>query len=395
MTTTDRFILDHADDDIRQLALSAAKYPDVDMTTALAQIDGRQRARLKLPTWAATDGIRYPVHLSMEQCSSEQTATYKARVARRLTGGHGGRLVDLTGGFGVDCAWMGREFAETVYVERQQTLCDIAAHNFTLLGSGLTTVVCADGADYLTTMAPADMIFIDPARRDANGGRVVAISDCTPDVLAMKGTLLDRGRRVMVKLSPMLDWHKAVDDMDRDGRCVKELHIVAVDNECKELLLVLDRNLTEPLHIYCVNNDDVTDYTWTGTADMAGDTDMEGAAFVFEPNASIMKAGCFDVVEQRYGVRAIGRNSHLFVADSDIADFPGRRFAIDRISTLNKRELKENLTGMDRANITVRNFPMTVDALRKRLKLKEGGDRYVFATTRGDREHLLLICRKV
>src|SRR5574344_1676296 len=349
MTTTDRFILDHADDDIRQLALSAAKYPDVDMTTALAQIDGRQRARLKLPTWAATDGIRYPVHLSMEQCSSEQTATYKARVARRLTGGHGGRLVDLTGGFGVDCAWMAR----------------------------------------------ADMIFIDPARRDANGGRVVAISDCTPDVLAMKGTLLDRGRRVMVKLSPMLDWHKAVDDMDRDGRCVKELHIVAVDNECKELLLVLDRNLTEPLHIYCVNNDDVTDYTWTGTADTAGDTDMEGAAFVFEPNASIMKAGCFDVVEQRYGVRAIGRNSHLFVADSDSADFPGRRFAIDRISTLNKRELKENLTGMDRANITVRNFPMTVDALRKRLKLKEGGDRYVFATTRGDREHLLLICRKV
>ena len=226
------FIRQNADADVRQLALRGTKDPEVDLPFALDQIAGRQTARHKLPSWAAIDGIVYPPHLSMEQCSSEQTARYKARLI-----GSGGTMVDLTGGFGVDFSFLARGFQRAVYVERQEQLCAIARENFRLLGLSQAEVVCADSTDYLQTMSPVDFIYADPARRDNHGARTYGISDCTPDVLALRDLLLSKARRVLLKLSPMLDWRKAVSDLGE--QYVREVHIVSVGNECKELLLLL------------------------------------------------------------------------------------------------------------------------------------------------------------
>lgn len=376
------YIRQHADEDVRQLALRGHKCPDVDLQYALEQIAGRQKARTKLPSWAAIDGIVYPPHLSMEQCSSEATARYKASIA-----GKGALFVDLTAGFGVDMALISQGFQKAVHVERQPQLCAISSENFRLLGLNHIEVVCGDGVAYLHTMRHADLLFIDPARRDVHGGRTYDISDCTPNVLEILDEMLEKADRVMIKLSPMLDWRKAVADLGK----VNEVHIISVDNECKELLLILSK-MMKPLRVFCVNNDEY----FEAVEDLLPQPRPlpQDMRYLYEPNASVMKAGCFALIEQRFGVVQLERNSHLFVSDKEILGFPGRRFMIEKRTTMNKRELKAALADVDQANITVRNFPMSVAELRKRLKLKEGGDVYIFATTISDEGHQLLVCRK-
>ena len=385
------FIREHAEADVRQLALQGTKNPEVNLTFALEQIAGRQKAKTKLPTWAATDGIIYPPHLSMEQCSSEQTARYKANIA-----GKGALMVDLTAGYGVDMAFVSSNYRRAIHVEQQASLCAISSENFKLLGLNHIEVVCADGVDYLHQLDHADLIFLDPARRDDHGARTYGIADCTPNVLELRDELLQKADRVMLKLSPMLDWRKAVEDLGN----VNEVHIVSVDNECKELLLILSKE-EKPLKLFCVNNDQVFEGDqgdWLNErsiAEIRVPVPMSSQAYLFEPNASIMKAGCFALLEQRFKVAQLDKNSHLFVSDSDISDFPGRRFLIEKTTSMNKRELKAALAGIDKANITVRNFPMSVAELRKRLKLKEGGDLYLFATTIAGHQHQLFLCRKI
>ena len=376
------YIRQHADEDVRQLALRGHKCPDVDLQYALEQIAGRQKARTKLPSWAAIDGIVYPPHLSMEQCSSEATARYKASIA-----GKGALFVDLTAGFGVDMALISQGFQKAVHVERQPQLCAISSENFRLLGLNHIEVVCGDGVAYLHTMRHADLLFIDPARRDVHGGRTYDISDCTPNVLEILDEMLEKADRVMIKLSPMLDWRKAVADLGK----VNEVHIISVDNECKELLLILSKT-KEPLRVFCVNNDECFEVV-EGISSQPRPLPQD-MRYLYEPNASVMKAGCFALIEQRFGVVQLERNSHLFVSDKEILGFPGRQFLIEKRTSMNKRELKAALADVDQANITVRNFPMSVAELRKRLKLKEGGDVYIFATTISDEGHQLLVCRK-
>ena len=376
------YIRQHADEDVRQLALRGHKCPDVDLQYALEQIAGRQKARTKLPSWAAIDGIVYPPHLSMEQCSSEATARYKASIA-----GKGALFVDLTAGFGVDMALISQGFQKAVHVERQPQLCAISSENFHLLGLNHIEVVCGDGVAYLHTMRHADLLFIDPARRDVHGGRTYDISDCTPNVLEILDEMLEKADRVMIKLSPMLDWRKAVADLGK----VNEVHIISVDNECKELLLILSKT-KKPLRVFCVNNDECFEVV-EGISSQPRPLPQD-MRYLYEPNASVMKAGCFDLIEQRFGVVQLERNSHLFVSDKEILGFPGRQFLIEKRTSMNKRELKATLADVDQANITVRNFPMSVAELRKRLKLKEGGDVYIFATTISDEGHQLLVCRK-
>ena len=384
------FIHEHAEADVRQLALQGTKNPEVDLSFALEQIAGRQKAKTKLPSWAAVDGIVYPPHLSMEQCSSEQTARYKALIA-----GKGALIVDLTAGFGVDMAFMSQAFQKAIYVERQAPLCAISSENFKLLGLNHIEVICADGIDYLHQLEHADLIFLDPARRDNHGARTYGIADCTPNILELRDELLKKADRVMLKLSPMLDWRKAVEDLGH----VNEVHIVSVDNECKELLLILSKE-KKPLKLFCVNNDQVFEGDqgdWLNErsiAEIRVPVPMSSQAYLFEPNASIMKAGCFTLLEQRFNVSQLDKNSHLFVSDHDISDFPGRRFTIEKTTSMNKRELKTALAGIDKANITVRNFPLSVAELRKRLKLKDGGNLYLFATTLADGQHQLFLCRK-
>lgn len=398
--TTAEFIREYRERDIRQLALQANRFPDVDMPYALDQIQGWQIARRKLPKWAACDGVIFPPHLSMEQCSSEPTAQYKLNLAMEWAEivGHASRMTDLTGGFGVDFSFTSCAFAAATYVERNEQLCHIVEHNLPLLGLNNATVVCADAVEYLSTVEPQTMLFLDPARRDEHGAKTVMLADCTPDVVQLLPQLLEKSRFTMLKLSPMLDWHKAVDDLQGT---VREVHIVSVGGECKELLLVLSTVVESELKVYCADLSTASDtfslfvYTPGSSAPVANSTfNIQHSTFLFEPNASIMKAGCFDELAAAYGVSPVSRNSHLFLSDEPIEGFPGRSFVVERVTTMNKGELRKALVGIEKANIATRNFPLTVAELRKRLKIKDGGDVYIFATTTAEGEHLLLISRK-
>lgn len=400
------YVRQHADDDVRQLALRGSKDAAVDMAEALQQIAGRQMARKKLPSWAALDDILYPPHLNLEQCSSEPTAHYKAAIVKRLLAessesaefsefsepSESFTLLDLTGGFGVDFSFMAPLFNHAVYVERQEELCQLARHNFSVLGIR-AEVVCADGTDYLHQLSHASVIFMDPARRDKHGSRTYGIADCTPDVLQLRDELLQKADLVVLKLSPMLDWRKTVNDLR--AQWVKEVHIVAVGGECKELLIFLSKDGHQHLRVICVNDDERFEVE-EETEAMATPPLPTGEdySFLYEPNASIMKAGSFSQLARHYGVSPLAHNSHLFVSNKPVNNFPGRQFRVLTVSTMNKRELKEKLGSLRQANITVRNFPLSVAELRKRLKLSEGGCHYIFATTLANGNHVLIVCQR-
>lgn len=501
------FIHQHQDDDVRQLAFLGSKYPEVDMPFALDQIRGRKMACVKLPRWASIDGIIYPPHISMEQCSSEQTALYKAELAARLLGlspsssengeekekesenasnlhlseicefadkgvvdsefakneatckkqqilteskenvneikgeAHGGDFseeigfVDLTGGFGVDFSYIASRLGvKSMYVERQTHLCEAAKENFGRLGLKNAIVKNGDGIEVLHSFASKKkaaasdslgitedqsrsllktklglkLIFIDPARRDDAGNKVVSLKDCTPDVTLLQEEMLSKADYVIIKLSPMLDWHRAVSELN----CVKEVHIISVNNECKELLLVLSaRNMGKMeassadgevkhagnLRIYCVNDAQsfvCDELDMESSSVKIAPSTLEEMQYLYEPNASLMKAGCFSILSKRYGAKMLSKNSHLFVSRDLIAAFPGRSFRIIAISSFNKKELKRHLSGITKANIATRNFPLSVAELRKRLKLKDGGETYIFATTLSDESHVLVITEK-
>lgn len=489
------FIRQHQDDDVRQLAFLGSKYPEVDMPFALDQIRGRKMARVKLPRWASIDGIIYPPHISMEQCSSEQTALYKAELAARLLGlspsssengeekekesenasnlhlseicefagkgtvdsefakneatckkqqilteleenvneikgePHGGDFseetgfVDLTGGFGVDFSYIASRLGvKSMYVERQAHLCEAAKENFGRLGLKNAIVKNGDGIEVLHSFHPKKkdaastddslgitydqsqsllktnlglkLIFIDPARRDDAGNKVVSLKDCTPDVTLLQEEMLSKADYVIIKLSPMLDWHRAVSELN----CVKEVHIISVNNECKELLLVLSaRNMGGNLRIYCINGAQsfvCDEMEMEESSVKIAPSTLEEMLYLYEPNASLMKAGCFGVLSGRYDARMLSKNSHLFVSREPIAAFPSRSFRIIAVSSFNKKELKRHLSGITKANIATRNFPLSVAELRKRLKLKDGGETYIFATTLSDESHVLMITEK-
>ena len=432
---TQDFICQHQDDDVRQLAFLGSKYPEVDMPFALDQIRGRKMARVKLPRWASLEGIIYPPHISMEQCSSESTALYKAELAARLLGlpasSSGTEMkaeneiefVDLTGGFGVDFSYIAARLGvKSMYVERQVHLCEAAKENFGRLGLKNAIVKNGDGIEVLHSFHPkkkdaasADdslgitydqprsllktnlglkIIFIDPARRDDAGNKVVSLKDCTPDVTVLQEEMLSKADYVIIKLSPMLDWHRAISELSH----VREVHIISVNNECKELLLVLSvRNMGENLRIYCINDAQsfvCDELDMESSQVKIAPSTLEEMQYLYEPNASLMKAGCFGVLSGRYDARMLSKNSHLFVSHEPIAAFPGRSFRIIAVSSFNKKELKRHLSGITKANIATRNFPLSVAELRKRLKLKDGGETYIFATTLSDESHVLVITEK-
>jgi len=429
---TRQFIHEHRTEDVRQLALQASRSADINLSFALDQIAGWQTARTKLPSWAATDRIIYPPHLSMEQCSSELTARYKEKVIAAnlplhretvLSCNHPRVFIDLTGGFGVDFSFMSRSFDQRIYVEREEHLCEIAHHNFSYLNLD-ATIKNDESTAFLHSISQAECIFLDPARRNEHGGRTYGIADCTPNVLEMWEELLSKAGMVLLKLSPMLDWRKVVKDLRKaDKRGTQswylEIHIVSVDNECKELLVVCKegvKEVKEEVKLVCINlfskggeerfevipqpsslipQPSSLSLQPSSLSPQPSQGRLEGFSYLYEPNASVMKAGCFDELAKRFGVHPLAQNSHLFVANHSCADFPGRHFEIVRCSSMNKKELGRSLTDITCANITVRNFPMTVAALRKRLKLKDGGDIYIFATTLAQGEHVLIIAKKI
>ena len=398
---TQDFIRQHQDEDVRQLAFLGSKNPEVDMPFALDQIRGRKMARAKLPRWANIDGIIYPPHISMEQCSSESTALYKAELAARLLGLPASSsseeigFVDLTGGFGVDFSYIASRLGmSSMYVERQAHLCEVAKENFERLGLKNAIVKNGDGIEVLHSLKELKLIFIDPARRDDAGNKVVSLKDCTPDVTVLQEEMLLKADYVIIKLSPMLDWHRAISELNH----VREVHIISVNNECKELLLVLSaRNMGENLRVYCINDAQsfvCDELDMESSSVKIAPSILEEMQYLYEPNASLMKAGCFGVLSERYDARMLSKNSHLFVSREPIAAFPGRSFRIIAVSSFNKKELKRHLSGITKANIATRNFPLSVAELRKRLKLKDGGETYIFATTLSDESHVLVITEK-
>ena len=447
---TREFVAMHRNEDVRELALKAKRVEGLDLPLALDQIAGWQIARKKLPQWASCEGIVYPPHISMEQCSSQFTAQYKSEVAQTLlapaatvrarvsdSGESDNQttksepqlsdsaesvmqtaksafqlsdspesdtlvarraMVDLTGGFGVDFSYLARGFSQATYVERQRHLCDLAEHNMAALGLDQARIVCGDGVEYLRQMGPVDFIYLDPARRDEHGSRTYAIEDCTPNVFELRDLLLSKSQYTLVKLSPMLDWRKAVADFDGT---VREVHIVATGNECKELLLVLGQQVHEEPsapRVFCVNDNQRIDYdsaAYTQGLRIGGKPLPEVKNYLYEPNASIMKAGCFALAEERFGVTQVGPSSHLFLSATPVADFPGRGFAIEAIGGMNKKDIKRLLNGTKQANIAVRNFPLTAPQLRKKLKLADGGPVYLFGTTMQGCDHVLLRTSKI
>lgn len=389
------FIDSHRGDDVRTLALQAKKYPAVDMAEAVVQIAGYQIAEKKVPLWAQTAGIRYPQHLSMEQCSSEVTARYKASLVS------GDTLTDLTAGWGVDCSFLARNFRCADYVERQETLCRIAAHNFPLLGLPHVRIHCADAVEYLQSMEPVDCLFLDPARRDSHGGKTVAIAECEPDVCRLEPLLVEKGKTVMIKLSPMLDMASAL----RDLQYVRRIHVVSVNNECKELIILLRKAPDEEeaaageVIISCeqvVNNSVHQHFQFTFSEEKSAGCPLAESVgnYLYEPGAALLKAGPYRLLATRYGVEKLHPNSHLYTS-SGLVDFPGRRFRVTAVSWFGKKDLKVLLEGVEKANLTVRNFPSSVAELRKKLKLKEGGDTYLFATTLASGEKVLIRGEKV
>ena len=382
------FIRDHAGDDVRQLALQAARYPLVDMRVAATQIEGRRLATSKLPSWAATEGVIFPVRLSMEQCSSEQTARYKAS----LVGGE--RLADLTGGFGIDCSYMSERFEKTTYIERNEELCRIATHNFALLEKNIT-VVNGNSEEILASLEPQDWIFVDPARRSASGGKVVALSDCEPNVCQLEDLLLQKAKRVMVKCSPMLDISQAL----RELHSVSEVHVVSVGNECKELLFILGGDMGDEPLIHTINfrGESTQVFAYTNAEEINSYCTCTASVshYLYEPNSSLMKAGCFRLPAARWGLLKLHRNTHLYTSDTLIKEFPGRVFEVKNVDGFGKNELKRLSSELKKANIAVRNFPERPEALRKRLKLGDGGDTYLFATTLDDERRVIIQCEKV
>lgn len=383
---TKDFIKSHREEDPRKLALQAKRYPTVDMLQAVTQIEGWQAAREKLPAWAATEGIIYPPRISMEQCSSEATARFKCTIAK------GDSLADLTGGFGIDFSYMAQGFKKATYIERSEVLCNIARENLKLLGIDHATVINGNSEEILKGIEKQDWIFVDPARRDGVGRKVVALSDCEPDVTAMEQLLLEKSRKAMIKCSPMLDITAA----SRQLKSIEAIYIIAVNNECKELLFILgsEQGTTPPTHCVNIQHGKAGIYTCTTDEDEKEPTYCNCVgSYLYEPNAAIQKAGCHKAVAAHFGVAKLHPNSQLFTSEELVDEFPGRAFKVEKCYGFSKSDIKE-IQALQKANITVRNFPAGVEELRKRLKLTDGGEHYIFATTVAKGEKVLVVCKK-
>jgi len=382
------FVKEHEDDDIHSLALNAKKYSGIDIQLAIRQISGRRIAKDKIPSWYIIDRILYPKHLSLEQSSSEKTATYKASLVSGIS------MIDLTGGIGVDFSFLSKQFIHAVYVEQQLELSEIARYNFAVLGLENIDVVNAKAEEYLRSLPPVDLIYIDPARRNDAGRKTVRIEDCTPDVLDIQDLLEEKSKMVMIKLSPMLDISLALNSL----RNISDVHIVSVNNEVKELLFIKQKNGGK-ITFYCINiKKDKTEIYSFGREDednTAIHYTSQLGAYLYEPNASILKAGAYKSIARSYSLEKLHPNSHLYTSDGLKENFPGRKFAVRNICSLNKKDIKEYLSPFKQANITVRNFPLTVEEIRKKTNLKDGGNVYIFATTLSGDKKVLIICEKI
>lgn len=393
--STAAFIREHIADDVLALGLQAAKYPGVDMPLAIRQISGMQKIKNKVPLLFEHLDILYPVKLSVEQSSSQLTAKYKSSLAS------GNSFADLTGGFGVDFFFLSQHFTQGIYVERDEQLCALATHNFTALGIKSFEVQHQNAEDFLASMPNVDLIYIDPHRRSSTGKKTVRISDCEPNVAALSNLMLEKSPKVIIKLSPMLDIHQAIKDIPQTS----EVHILAVDNDCKEVLLVLNRNelpliSTKGILIQTVNfvkngSTQLFDFQLATEVDIETGYTSQPLEYLYEPNAAIMKSGAFKAVASKYALMKFHPNTHLYTSNLFVTNFPGRVFAIQEVMGNTKSDFSILKQKYPNANIATRNYPLTVEAYKKKSGIKDGGDVYLFALKASDGNYYTIVCSKV
>lgn len=379
-----QFIRQHTPDDVTALALQRNPFPELSWQEILGQIAARQKAKEKLPAWYAKENIIYPSKVSVEQTSSAVAAQYKAGLVS------GESLIDMTGGFGIDDYYFAKRMKEVFHCEMNLELSAIAAHNFDVLGADNIHCAPGDSTDTLRLLGRQwDWIYIDPSRRSDVKGKVFLLKDCLPDVPARKDFYFRYTRNILVKTAPLLDISAGLAEL----QFVKAIHIVAVQNEVKELLWVLEKDFSGIPVIEALN------ITRNGTQAFAAPIEDEPNAplsqpqkYLYEPNSAVMKSGAFNKVAAHFGVNKLQRNSHLYTSDS-LIDFPGRRFEVHETFEYSKAAMKE-LEGK-KLNITARNFPLSTDALRKKWKIKDGGERYAFFTTNVQNEKIVLLCAKI
>lgn len=390
------FIKSHQNDEVTTLLLHAKKYANLNIPNLVLQIKARQKAKLKLPEWFENEEIVFPKMLSVEQCSSEITAKFKASLIQGKT------LIDLTGGMGVDIAYMSKNFEKAFYFEQNADLLNITKYNFKQLGienveflNGESTSLININADMVLNPAYVEdlWIYLDPHRRDDLGSKVVRLQDCEPNILAIKDLLFKYADNILLKASPMLDIDLAISNLGN----VSQVYVVAVENEVKELLFHLEKNKHEEIIINAVNLSKNNSTTLSFSKSEEKNTGIKLSSpkqYLYEPNAAIMKSGGFRFVAQYFNLQKIAPHSHLYTSEEVVDNFQGRVFEIIKTCKLDKKEIS-NYLSENKANITIRNFPLTVQQIRDKLKLPDGGSEYLFATTDAQNQKIVIICRKI
>ncbi|MGV3459523.1 MAG: THUMP-like domain-containing protein [Flavobacterium sp.] len=380
-----QFIRENSGQDITALALKKNPFPGSDYAAIIAQIAARQKAKGKLPTWFAAENIIYPSKVSVEQTSSEATAQFKAGLVS------GESLIDLTGGFGVDDYYFAQKFAHVTHCELNAELSAIAAHNFKILGADNITCVAGDSFEIVKTSGSKwDWLYIDPSRRSDAKGKVFMLRDCLPNVPELLEDYFEYSDNILMKTAPILDIAAGLSELQH----VKEIYIVALNNEVKELLWRIEKGFAGEPTLLAINLEKGrTDHF---TAPLQSDADAplsHPLKYMYEPNAAIMKLGAFNEVAVQLGVKKLHPHSHLYTSD-ELTDFPGRRFGVQHVIPFSKTEMKEFVQGK-KMNVTVRNFPNTVDDIRKKWKIADGGDTYAFFTTAMNNEKIVVLCGKI
>ncbi|WP_378187706.1 class I SAM-dependent methyltransferase [Aquimarina sp. W85] len=381
------FIIEKSDQhtDLTKLILAGSPFKDITTQELAEQISGRQKALQKLPSWTVHRNILYPPTLNLEQTSSDQTAAYKSALVS------GDTLIDVTGGWGVDAFAFNQHINKVTHCELNPTLSALAAHNYNTRQASTIQTVCQDGLTVVRDAKKFDWIYIDPSRRSTTKGKVFFLNDCLPDVTLHQELFLDKAANVMIKTSPLLDIQHGLAVLKN----VVAIHVVAVNNEVKELLWILQKDYTKEVTIVTANlkkqQKDIFSFTY-GRHSLQETTYHTPLTYLYEPNSAILKSGGFADVAQAYGVKKLHPNSHLYTSDS-LLSFPGRVFKIITRSSFSKKDIKR--LHIEKANITTRNFPDTVASIRKRFKIKDGGDTYLFFTTDLHDTKIILHCKKI
>lgn len=379
------FINANLKSNITKLILKGSPFDTVSIQEIVEQIEAKNKCQKKLPTWFTSKNIYYPNKLNIEQTSSEITAKHKANLVS------GNTLIDLTGGFGVDSYYFSQKVKNITHCEINEDLSKIVSHNFTQLGTKNIKTFAKNGFKYLEKNAKIfDWIYADPSRRNETKGKVFLLQDCLPNIPENLDLLFQFTNNILLKTSPILDIKSAINEL----KFVKEIHVIAVENEVKEVLFLLQKNYNQQIDFkttnYTKKSTETFNFNFNSTFSA---TYAKPKKYIYEPNAAILKAGAFQQISTHYKVDKLHQNSHLYTSEN-LINFPGRIFKITQTTSYNKKELAK-LIPNKKANITTRNFPESVAQIRKKINFKEGGNIYLFFTTDTNNKHIVLICEKV